>query len=327
MLGLSLLSENLSLKVGDDFCQDVFLQWLIPRAQNKEVNPIKAAGSVPAPPLQALTAQSPLVDPCWPHTQAACDAQLLLPLPVPLSSRGRIQPAKQKATREGRSKSAEVSPRFASFPLAEVVCSFYFTSPTRVGKAESCPDRLSTSVQAVGTTSTSHVWNWSWLKTLQSSRAVAAAALMGPGKQRWPGHNRSAHCSTQAVQGQGSARAWRWRCAGSKPGKSPSSHSQGFGKLAGCAEANHQAVPKIQLHILLSSLPSMTERFISTLRRRKHFSLSPAQTGTSGSLFLWQMWLMPVTLGCVMSSSGLSVYLFFRHNSHLSFYHSTSEKQ
>lgn len=132
------------------FCNDS-------QGRERGIDPIKAAGSVPAPPLQALTAQSPLVDPCWPHTQAACDAQLLLPLPVPLSSCGRIQPAKQKATREGSAKSAEVSPRFASFPLAEVVCSFYFTSPTRVGKAESCPDWLSTSVQALRTTSTSHV--------------------------------------------------------------------------------------------------------------------------------------------------------------------------
>lgn len=120
-------------------------------------DPIKAAGSVPAPPLQALTAQSPLVDPCWPHTQAACDAQLLLPLPVPLSSCGRIQLAKQTATREERAKSAEVSPRFTSFPLAEVVCSLYFTSPRRLGKVESCPDCLSTSVQALGTTSTLQV--------------------------------------------------------------------------------------------------------------------------------------------------------------------------
>lgn len=95
---------------------------------------------------------------------------------------------------------------------------------------------------------------------------------MGPGKQCWPGHNRSAHCSTQAVQGQGSARAWRWRCAGSEPGKSPSSHSQGFGKLAGRAEANHQAGPKIQLHILLSSLPSMTEIYLHITEKETFFS-------------------------------------------------------
>lgn len=142
--------------------------------------PNKSSSLSPAPPLQALTAQSPPVDPCWPRMQATCDAQLLVPPPVPLSSCGRIQPAKQTATTREDSQVNRGSQRFTSFPLAVVVYSFYFNSPRRVGKEESCSDWLSiTLVQAVKTISTLHTWNWSLLKTLYTSPwAVAVGTLM-----------------------------------------------------------------------------------------------------------------------------------------------------
>lgn len=141
--------------------------------------------------MQALTVQSPLVDPCWPHMQATCDAQLFVPPPVPLSSCGRIQPAEQTATTREKSQVNTGSLRFTSFPLTEVVYSFYFNSPGRVGKDKSCSDRLSTtSVQLVKTISTLHTWNWSLLKTLHSSpRTVAVGTLVVLRNKSWAGQS------------------------------------------------------------------------------------------------------------------------------------------
>lgn len=146
--------------------------------------------------------------------QATCDAQLLVPPPVPLSSCERIRPAKQTATRREESQVNRGSLRFTSFPLAEVVYSFYFNSPRRVGREESCSDWLSTTlVQVVKTISTLHAWNWSLLKTLHSSPwAVAVGTLMVLGNKSQPGQSWSAtpcrQFKARAMHVTGSSNLW-----------------------------------------------------------------------------------------------------------------------
>lgn len=144
----------------------------------------------PALLLQALTAQSPPVDPCWPHMQATCDAELFAPPPVPLSSCGRVQPAEQTARTGEKSQVNTGSLRFTSFPLTEVVYSFYFTSSRRAGKEKSCSDWVSTTlVQLVKTISTLGTWNWSLLKTLIPLLGLAMGTLVVLGNRSWAGQS------------------------------------------------------------------------------------------------------------------------------------------
>ena len=207
--------------------------------------------------------------------QATCDAQLLVPPPVPLSSCGRIQPAKQTATTREESQVSRGSLTFTFFPL-EVVYPFYFNSPRRVGREESHSDWLSTTlVQVVKTISTLGTWNWSLLKTLHSSPwAVAVGTLMVLGNKSQAGQSWSAtpcrQFKARAMHVTGSSDVWALSL---QVNLLPT--AKGLVSCQGAPRPTPSGHPEIQLHTLPSSLPSMTMRFISTLWRKRHFSFSP----------------------------------------------------
>lgn len=221
----------------------------------------------PALLLQALTAQSPLVDPCWPHMQATCDAELFVPPPVPLSSCGRIQPAEQTARTGEKSQVNTGSLRFTSFPLTEVVYSFYFNSSRRAGKEKSCSDWLSTTlVQLVKTISTLGTWNWSPLKTLHCSPPTGRGDISGAGKQELG----RAELTSPSPCRQFEARA---RQAWSLEGNLLPA-AKGLLNWQGAPRSVKPGHPEIQLHTLCNSFPSMIVRFIFTLWRKKTISFS-----------------------------------------------------